>query len=213
MDILSMMLGAMTSEESLKSIESKTGVKGKDLTKLMGEAVPMMLGSMTENASSKEGAESLLNALGDHKTKKSVASQVAELDEEDGRKIVGHMLGKNSQKKAQQLSQNTGLSMDQVMKVLICLAPLLMSGLSNATSTASHQQHQQGSGFDLSDGLDLSDVMALFGGTQSSHQTSHQGGNLLGGLLGNLLGGSQPAHTNNSNNGMQLLGTLLSMMK
>ena len=55
--------------------------------------------------------------------------------------------------------------------------------------------------------------MALFGGTQSSHQTSHQGGNLLGGLLGNMLGGSQPAHTNNSNNGMQLLGTLLSMMK
>ena len=52
-----------------------------------------------------------------------------------------------------------------------------MSGLSAATASNAKP------GFDLSDGLDMGDLMAIFGGGSQSS----------GGLLGGLMGGGKPS--------------------
>ena len=58
---------------------------------------------------------------------------------------------------------------------------------------------------DLSDGLDLSDVMGLLGGSSS--------GSLLGNLFGGgLFGGSKPDEKDDGLNGNALLQTLLQLM-
>ena len=80
---------------------------------------------------------------------------------------------------------------------------------------------------DLSDGLDLSDLMGMFVGTQQAQQAQNQpsGGGLLsgllggnnaglGGLFGSLFGSSAPqASQENEFNGTQLLSLLSSMRR
>ncbi len=98
----------------------------------------------------------------------------------------------------------------------------LMSGLSAATNSVSSAPK-----VDLSDGLDLSDLMGMFVGTQQAQQAQNQpsGGGLLsgllggnnaglGGLFGSLFGSSAPqASQENEFNGTQLLSLLSSMRR
>ena len=65
-------------------------------------------------------------------------------------------------------------------------------------------QKKQAAGVDLSDGLDVSDLVGIF------QSTTNAGG--LGGLLGSFLGG-QTQQTQNTNDGSALLSSLLSLMK
>ena len=96
MNLLSLLLGSMTEENSVGTIAGKTGLTSKQITKLLLIAIPILMKAMTNNASSQSGAASLLSALGQHSSKKSVADQMKEADEEDGAKIIGHILGKDS---------------------------------------------------------------------------------------------------------------------
>ena len=94
-----------------------------------------------------------------------------------------------------------------------------MSGLSAANQTVSSSPK-----VDLSDGLDLSDLMGMFAGAQQA-QTQSSGGSLLsgllggsgsglGGLFGSLLGSSaQQPEQDNEFNGTQLLSLLSAMRR
>ena len=214
MDLLGMLLGTMTSGSSVDALARKTGLSTAKLLKLLPAAIPLLMKFLTKNASSAEGAASLLGALGGHKNTRSMADQFGEADEEDGRKIVGHMLWADSDDVIGKLAKESDMESADVQKALFNIAPGLMSGLSAATTSASK--------VDLSDGLDLSDLMGLFGGSAPAASQNNAGGGLLGGLLGGsgnplsgllggILGGNEKEEK--ADDGSQLLGLLSNLMK
>ena len=153
---------------------------------------------LTKNASEKDGALSLLGALTQHTSKKTMAQQIEEADQDDGAKIIGHILGKDSQSSLLSLSSQSGLSQQQVSSVLSGIAPALLSGLSAATASAGSSSVGK---VDLSDGLDLSDVVAMLGGAKPEPVS----------LLGGLFGKKKPAKEEKDAglNGATLLQLLL----
>lgn len=232
MDLLQLLLGTLTSKSSVKSVSKKTGVSSGLVSKLLIAAIPLLIKYMTQNASKKEGALSLLGALGQHKDTTATAQQIANADTTDGAKIISKILGGDEKQVVSSLAKETGVTKNQASNILSTIAPSLLSGLSAATTSASK--------VDLSDGLDLSDVMGLLSGASSTQkkQSSSLGGNLLGALLGggtqqtqkqqttstnatsallsSLLGGGtqqQTVQQTQQSNGMELLSLLTSLMK
>ena len=135
MDLLQLLLGSMTNQSSVGSVSGKTGLSDKQVKKLMALAIPLLIKYMTKNASSGNGAQSLLGALAQHTSQKDMADQLGDADEEDGGKIISHILGSNQSQVTQDLSAQTGLDSSQISQVLAIMAPALMSGVSNAAST------------------------------------------------------------------------------
>lgn len=231
MNLLSVLLKTLLADGSVTALAKKTGLSSSMLKKLLPLAIPLLLKAMTNNASSQSGAQSLLGALTQHTSKKSMPEQIDDADLDDGSKILGHIFGNSAPAEYQGLAAQTGLSADQVSTALSGIAPALLSGLSAATASSGAVGK-----VDLSDGLDLGDVMAMLGGGQSAPASS--GGLLgsllgggqsgssplgsllggqssaspMGGLLGSLLGGGM-SENDNSLNGNALMSALLSAMK
>ena len=211
MNLLSLLLGSMTNTNTGNALSGKTGLGIDQLLKLVKLALPLLLKFLTNNASSAGGAASLLSALGQHTSQKSMDLQIEEADEEDGKKIIGHILGDDASSTISSLANQTGISGDQVGKTLSCLAPALMSGLSAATTSASK--------VDLSDGLDLSDLAALFGGAAAAPaQAAAAAPSGILGFLSGLFGGKKEAKKEEAPaadpfDGTALLTTLAGLMK
>ena len=209
MNLLNLLMGTLASDSSINSLSKKTGINASLITKLLPLAIPILLKELTKNAGREGGAASLLTALGQHTNTRSIPQQIDDVDEEDGQKIVAHILGDDSDKVVSALAQETGMEGSQVSRSLGALAPALMSMLSSSANTV------HSSGVNLSDGFDLTDVMGLFGGAKPQQQNYSMLGSLLGGgapqqqssggLLGALLGGSAPQQQPSGG----LLGALL----
>lgn len=221
MNLLSLLLKSLLTDASVSALAKKTGLNAGSLKKLIPLAVPLLLKFLTSNASSESGALSLLGALSQHTNKKTLSDQIDEADTEDGGKIIGHILGSQSEAVTGQLARQAGMSERDVSSALAGLAPALMSGLSAATNSISSAPK-----VDLSDGLDLSDLMGMFAGAQQAQQVQAQpSGGLLSGLLGgsgsglgdlfgSLLGSSaQQSAQENDFNGTQLLSLLSGMRR
>ena len=194
MNLLGIIIKSLLSGSTLSTLMKKTGPSSKQLRKLIPLAIPLLIKMMTRNASSQDGLTSLLGALTQHTNKKPMAVQVAEADTEDGDKIIGHILGSDKDSSVISLANQSGLSQQQVSGVLSNIAPALLSGLSAATATGSNSGK-----VDLSDGLDLSEVMLMLGGSKP------QSSGLFGGLFS-----SKPKEEKDANlNGSALLQLLL----
>ncbi len=201
MNLLGVLFKALLSKEAIKALTKKTGLDGKSLKKLLPLAIPVLVKMLTRNASSEAGASSLLAALTQHTGKKPAAEQIAEADTDDGDKIIGHIFGNKKKEELQALSAQSGLSENQVSSVLSGIAPTLLTTLSAATQSAKPASAGK---VDLSDGLDLSDVMAMLGGARPSASD----------LLGSLFGGKEAKEEKDSAiNGVSLLNSLLAMKK
>ena len=185
-----MLLGSLTSNNSVNALSGKTGIDSSKITKLIMLALPLIIKALTKNASSSSGASSLLGALTQHTSKDAIDRQIANADAEDGAAILNHILGDNTASVTNGLAEQTGLSNEQVSSTLNNMAPAILSGLSAATTQAQNTASAAG-GVDLSDGLDFSDLMGMFSGMQSAQQQGSQGGGLLSGLLGAFLGGKE----------------------
>ena len=98
MNLIEMLLGSMTSDSSVDALAKKTGGSNKQMYALIIAAIPILIKFLTKNAKKEEGASSLLSALGQHTKKTSAAAQIADADEEDGVKILAHILGDNQGK-------------------------------------------------------------------------------------------------------------------
>ncbi|MBR2576562.1 MAG: DUF937 domain-containing protein [Firmicutes bacterium] len=188
MNLLEMLFSSMNNQNSVNSMSQKTGLSASQVSKLLILALPILLRALTKNAASRDGAKSLSDALGQHTSTDNMALQLQNADEEDGTKILGHILGGNLGNVVGALSQQTGVQQNQVQSLLGLIAPALLSGLSAATN---HAQQQNS--------YDMSGLLSMFGG-----QPQQQQGGLLsqlfgapqqqqqtGGLLSQLLGGGQ----------------------
>ena len=189
MSLLETLLKSMTSSSSLDTMSRRTGGSNDQMAALITAALPILLKAMTENASTKDGAASLNEALSQHRETGSVAEQFETADIDDGAKILQHILGRNSSPVMNGLSRQSGLSNDQVGSALGALAPVLLSSLSAASSQAPVQRQKPP--IDLSDGIDASDILGFMqmmsanqGGAgvqrRPQNQASFDGSDLLG---------------------------------
>ncbi len=197
MNLLNVLLKVMLADAALKALSGKTGLNTSSLKKLLPLAIPLLLRYMTSNASTQTGAQSLLGALTQHTTARSMDEMFAEADEEDGGKIVKHILGSDADRAVQTLAVESGMSAEDVNRALGGLAPALLSVLSSATNTASTQSAAASS---QNAALDLSDLLGMFGGSSAQQASSSS-------LLGSLLGGSSAQQQSSS--GLGLLDALL----
>ena len=203
MNLLSVLSSSLLSDVAVAALARKTGLSKSQLKKVVAIAIPLLLKAMTRNVSSQSGVQSLLGALTQHTNTRSIAEQIDEADTVDGGKIVGHILGNDTDSAVQALAVETDMAEGEVRSVLSAIAPALLSGLSAATTRTAAKPK-----VDLSDGLDLSDVMAMLSGVQQQQQqpAASVGSSLLGALLG---GAPQQQQQPAASAASSLLGSLL----
>ncbi|MBR4446500.1 MAG: DUF937 domain-containing protein [Solobacterium sp.] len=198
-NLLSLLLGSLTQQSSVNAASKKSGLSTKTILTIISYALPLILKALNKNASNTSGAQSLLTALLQHTSKRSIPEQIENADVEDGAKIMRHILGNDQDAAIADIARGTNTSTADVSSVLNVLAPTLLNSLSLATQTANTVQVNSSKGFDLSDGLDANDIAALLGG-----------GNTLSSLAGMFAPKADQASTDA---GSQLLTSLLSLMK
>jgi hypothetical protein len=174
------LLGPQQGSEAVEQISQNVGAEPSAVNTAIQAALPTILGSLANNASTPQGAESLNTALEqDHDGSildnlgglggmifGGQQQQAAPPRQADAGGILGHILGGNQGTVVQQASNESGLGAGQVAQILMMLAPIVMGYLGR-------QKQQQGVGADG-----------------------------LGGLLGGLLGGQSAAAPQSSGNAM-----------
>ena len=216
--LLSSLLGSMTSDSSVSSLSHKTGLSSAAINALVQAALPLLLKSLTQNASSSSGLSSLIGALGQHTSKKSIEEQIGEADVEDGEKIVGHIFGSNTSDVLSQLSKETGIEKEKVNELLGSMAPAMMSTLSAATAAGKDSKADVGSLGSIVGGLAGGNAASAVSAVkEKAKETASSGlGSIIGGL-GGILGGAREEKKEEkkeeavsaSNDGTDLLSALL----
>ena len=134
MDLVSTLLKNMTDADSLNALKGVTGGSDKQVESAVNSAIPTLLKSMGKNASTDDGARSLLGALGQHTSTDPVSSQIKNADALDGKKIIEKIMGGNKDDFIREIAKETGLDLSQTDSLLSNLAPALMSSISAENS-------------------------------------------------------------------------------
>jgi len=194
MNLLQLLISTLASNDSVNSVAKKTGLSTKLVYKLIMTALPILIRYMTKNVGSQNGALSLLNALTQHNTTRVMSEQIDDVDEEDGDKIIGHILGDDKDLVVKSLAAETGAKSEEVTKTLGSIAPALLSGLAAATMLAAKNKKKPAAqpltaapaAAAVDNTLDLGDLLTMFAGQNAVQQPQT---NAMQGLLGSLLGG------------------------
>ena len=162
------LLGQQQGGDAVGQISQMLGANQSMTSSAIQLALPMILSGLANNASTPQGAENLNTALEQDHSGGLLdnlmgylgggLSQPSETSRQtDGTGILGHIFGQKQSAVAQEVSQNSGLDIGQVAKLLITLAPIVMAFLGK-------QKQQQGLG---ADGL-----ASLLQGQQQQMQSS-----------------------------------------
>ena len=98
--------------DGVEAIAKATKTDKSKVSAVLGDALPVLVGKMSDNASTKDGAKSLNKALNEHKTGDviDVASFLSTADSKDGKKILGHILGSDEAAATKAISKKSGVS-------------------------------------------------------------------------------------------------------
>ena len=187
--ILDMFSGLLDS--NLDQIQNSLGNDDKKgILSAASVALPAMLEALNRNTNTKEGAQSLADALDkDHDGSKlnDVSSMISNFQGENGSAILNHMFGSKKENIINSVGKSSGLDMNSTSNLMSMLAPFVLEflgknkkeqnldadGISNLTSMASN--FLGGSNGDLmgmltnfldadKDGSIVDDAMDLLGG-------------------------------------------------
>ncbi len=166
-------LGSLLSSDSIRQISKASGASQKDVEAVLHNALPDLLRGAAHQANDSRTAAGFAGALAHHAKSdtRDLGSFLSQVDLIDGGKIIGHLLGANTNASTAQTAAAAGVDPAKVAKILAVAAPLLMSLLGQQSSQSSSN----------------AGVGSLLG--------SLLGGSGGGDLLGALLGVSQPTTT------------------
>ena len=200
MDLMQLLQGQL-SDDLLGQMSNQIGADKQQTAMAANGVFATLLGGLANNASSEGGLASLGAALDrdhDGSILDDLMGMVGGMMQNDqqtsssalnGSGILGHILGDRQEVAAQQISQNSGLNMSQVMKLMPILAPIVMGVLGRAKN--------QG-------GLDMGGLAGILMGSAQNAQSGGFG-DLIGSVLGGVLGGGQQQQAS----GGGLLGNIL----
>ena len=190
-------VGQQLGGDTLKRISQQVGVDEGTAAKAVSVALPLLIGGLTRNASSPEGAAALDQAL----TRDHAASPLLDAPHQaitnpnafNAGGILGHIFGQRQDPVQQGVAKASGIDLQSASKVLMILAPIVMASLARARSAQganasagqvlqNEQQH-------------IERQVPGIGGLASILDRNHDGNiaddiaNMAGGQLGGLGGG------------------------
>lgn len=178
--------------------ENKFGISKNQVIALLAVAAPLVISYLKKKSQeNSEEADALNNALDkDHDGSILNDPSQAAARQQEGGSILDHIFGGQKATVENQLSQNTGISMDKIGPIMAMLAPLIMGYIG---------KQKQSSG--VTSGGGLGDLLSgILGGAQSQAQAEPS--NPLNDILGNVLGGGSQANAG-SNPLNDILGSVL----
>lgn len=166
--------------------QNKLGIDKNQIIALLAVSAPLVISYLRKKAQDDPNeAESLNNALDkDHDGSILDDPSQVESRQQEGNSILDHIFGNQKSSVENNLSQNTGISMDKIGPALSMLAPLIMGYIG--------KQKQSGG---IQSGGGLGDLLGgILGGAQN--QVQNEPSNPLNDILGSVLGGSQQSGGN-----------------
>ena len=131
---LSNILGALTGNDAVGAISQNLKIDQKQVSSVISNALPSLLGAMQKNASTPGGAEALAKALGDHASNAgNIINNLKGADLVDGSKILGHIFGGDLSSVVSGISKQTGVATFYPLSLPAC-------SLSLASRTATPAQ-------------------------------------------------------------------------
>ncbi len=132
-----------------RQLGSDFGLGAAETKSALSQLLPALSSGLKQNASSQDGLQSLLSALGkgNHSKYLDNPSSLGASDTvKDGNGILGHLLGSKdvSRRVAGQASQQTGLGEGLLKKMLPVVAPMAMGALSKQASQPGFQSQVAG---------------------------------------------------------------------
>lgn len=189
------LLTGNTSNQVAEQAENKFGISRNQIIALLAVAAPLVISYLRNKSQDAKEAEALNNALDkDHDGSILDDATQAEARQAEGGSILDHVFGGQKSNVENQLSQNTGISIDKIGPILAMLAPVIMGYIGKEK-----QQNNVGAG-------GLGDLLGGILGN-ASNQAQEQQSNPLNDILGSVLGGGQSQAGGNPLN--DILGSVL----
>lgn len=189
------LLTGNTGNQVAEQAENKFGISKNQIIALLAVATPLVISYLRNKSQDNKEAEALNNAL-DKVHDGSILNDTSQLEtrQSEGGSILSHIFGNEKSTVENQLSQNTGISIDKIGPILAMLAPVIMGYIGKEK-----QQNNVGAG-------GLGDLLGgILGGAQT--QAQQQQSNPLNDILGSVLGGGQSQSSGNPLN--DILGSVL----
>lgn len=191
MDLMQL-LQSQLNGDVLSQISQQIGADENQTASAANGIFASLVGGLANNATSPSGLSALSAALDrdhDGSILDDLVGMVGGMAQgatpaTNGLGILSHILGNKQEQVAQQVSQNSGLSMGQIMKLMPILAPIVMGLLGKLRNSNANQTSGGGGGL-----FDLASI--LMGSAQSAQGGGF--GDLIGTVLGGVLGGNQSA--------------------
>lgn len=168
-----------TGNQVAEQAENKFGISKGQIIALLAVAAPLIISYLKNKSQDANEAEALNNALDKDHDGSILNNPTSAVEREaEGGSILDHIFGGQKATVENQLSQNTGISMDKIGPILAMLAPVIMGYIG---------QQKQANGVNAGGLGDL--LGGILGGAQQQAQA--QPSNPLNDILGNVLGGGQ----------------------
>ena len=177
--------------------ENKFGISKNQIIALLAVAAPLVISYLRKKSQEDPNEAEALNNARDKDHDGSILDNPAQVEArvQEGGSILDHIFGGQKAQVENQLSQNTGISMDKIGPVLAMLAPLIMGYIG---------KEKQSSG--VNSGGGLGDLLGgILGGAQNQAQAEPS--NPLNDILGSVLGGGSQQSSGNPLN--DILGNVL----
>lgn len=189
------LLTGNTSNQVAEQAENKFGINRNQIIALLAVAAPLIISYLRNKSQDSKEAEALNNAL-DKDHDGSILNDASQIEsrQAEGGSILDHIFGGQKSSVENQLSQNTGISIDKIGPILAMLAPVVMGYIGKEK-----QQSNVGAG-------GLGDLLGGILGNASS-QAQAQQSNPLNDILGSVLGGGQSQSSGSPLN--DILGSVL----
>ena len=159
------LISQLVNKDTIAQLAKGAKADESQVESLLSSALPLLMQGMSNNASTKEGKDSLTKALSQHAAKTNttnVTTLLKQADTTDGEKILGHLLGGNQKDITSALAAKSGLSSSSTLTLLATLAPVLM-GLVGSENEKSAKKDN---------GLDLGDLISVMGGLSGKKKSS-----------------------------------------
>lgn len=125
---LTNILGALTGNDAVGAIAENLNIDSKQVSSVITNALPSLLGAMQKNASTPGGAEALAKALGDHAVNAgNIVNNLKGADLVDGGKILSHIFGGDLNNVLDGISKKSGVVSGLVSKIMASIAPSLLA--------------------------------------------------------------------------------------
>ena len=160
--------------------ENKFGISKNQVIALLAVAAPLVISYLRKKSQENSSEADALNNALDKDHDGSILNNPSQAVERqaEGNSILSHIFGGEKANVENQLSQNTGISMDKIGPILAMLAPIIMGYIG---------KEKQANGVNAGGLGDL--LGGILGGAQQQAQA--EPANPLNDILGSVLGGQQ----------------------